>query len=164
LDALPGFGAGRLRAVRDSLAGRFRRPITVSSPGTPLAAKTVAQPPSITNQPTVDELLAVDQEYRTKAAADRLPKLAPRRYNPTGEAWLPILHTLRGQTHYTALYSNTACAHDLGTIKDWVVIYRDGHGHGHDGAGQWTVVTAHVACRLIRPAAMGRAAPSRLPP
>jgi putative hydrolase len=45
---------------------------------------------------------------------------------------------LRGDRHYTALYSNTALAHQLGTEHDWVIIYRD----DHDGDGQWTVVTA----------------------
>jgi hypothetical protein len=42
---------------------------------------------------------------------------------PSGEAWLPILHTVRGPWHFTALYSNTALAHELGRTGDWVVIY-----------------------------------------
>ena len=156
LAAVPGFGAGRLRAVRESLAGRFRqasptsrsraRAAGAAAPNGPVVSAT--QPATV--QPPVAELLGVDQEYRTKAAADRLPKIAPRRFNPTGEAWLPILHTTRGKSHYTVLYSNTARAHDLGTTKDWVVIYRD----DHDGAGQWTVVTAHFGAlagkRLVR--------------
>jgi putative hydrolase len=86
----------------------------------------------------VDVLLDVDREYRAKAAADRLPRIAPKRFNPQGEAWLPVLHTQRGKHDYTALFSNTARAHELGTTHDWVVIYRD----DADGAGQWTVVTA----------------------
>jgi hypothetical protein len=36
---------------------------------------------------------------------------------------LPILHTVRGTWHFTALYSNTALAHQLGRTGDWVVIY-----------------------------------------
>jgi putative hydrolase len=80
----------------------------------------------------------VDRDYRQKAQAQRLPTIAPRRFNPTGQAWLPILHTEQGKNHYTALYSNTARAHELGTLRDWVVIYRD----DSNGAGQWTVVTA----------------------
>jgi putative hydrolase len=40
--------------------------------------------------------------------------------------------------HYTALYSNTARAHELDMIHDWVVIYRD----DQDGDGQWTVITS----------------------
>src|SRR5438045_565631 len=51
-----------------------------------------------------------------------------RRYNPKGEAWLPVLHTKRQGWTFTALFSNTAQAHDLGKTRDWVVIYyeRDG--------------------------------------
>ena len=63
---------------------------------------------------------------------------APCRCNPTGKAWLPILHTHHDDRQYTALYPNTARAHDLGTTDDWVIIYRD----DHDGHGQWTVITA----------------------
>lgn len=129
LDQVPGFGAGRLRAVRESLAGRLHR-----SPRPPRPYR-----PTPTDQPPVAELLDVDREYRAAAKAGRLPRIAPRRYNPTREAWLPILHTQRGDVHYTALFSNTARAHELGTIRDWVVIYRD----DQDGSGQWTVVTAH---------------------
>ena len=83
------------------------------------------------------ELLDIDCQYRQAAQSGKLPLIAPRRFNPTGEAWLPILHTQRDQRHYTALFSNTARAHELGTLRDWVVIYRD----DHDGAGQWTVIT-----------------------
>lgn len=129
LDQVPGFGAVRVRAVRESLAGRFRR---YARP--PQQAR--AQPPA--DQPPVSELLDVDREYYQKVKAKALPKIAPRRFNPTGEAWLPVLHTVRGNTHYTALFSNTARAHELGATHDWVVIYRDDHG----GAGQWTVVMA----------------------
>jgi putative hydrolase len=82
--------------------------------------------------------LDVDREYRDRAAAGNLIKIAPKRFNPKGEAWLPLLHTVRGAWHLTALYSNTARAHQLGRITDWVVIYfhRDGQPEG-----QRTVVT-----------------------
>jgi hypothetical protein len=130
LDQVPGFGRRRVLGVRESLAGRLHR-----RPPAPDLAR--PQPPA--DQPPVAELLDVDQEYRWKASGKRLPRIAPRRFNPTRESWLPILHTQRGQTHYTALFSNSARAHDLGTIRDWVVIYRDDAA----GAGQWTVVTAH---------------------
>ncbi len=42
---------------------------------------------------------------------------------PEGKSWLPILHTSRGCWNLTALYSNTARAHELNRISDWVVIY-----------------------------------------
>jgi len=141
LAQVEGIGRGRLRGVRDSLAGRLRR-----RPPPPHRL----QPQPDTAQPAVEELLGLDREYRTQAQADRLPRIAPRRFNPTGQAWLPILHTERGANHYTVLYSNTARAHELGTTHDWVVIYRD----DHDGAGQWTVVTAHFGAlqgkRIVR--------------
>jgi len=86
----------------------------------------------------VVELIEVDQEYRREAAAGSLKLIAPRRFNPSGEAWLPVLHTTRGSRHYTALFSNTARAHQLGKTRDWVVLYYD----GHDGERQCTVITS----------------------
>jgi putative hydrolase len=66
-----------------------------------------------------------------------LPTIAPRRFNPSGEAWLPILETSRGAWAYRVLYSNTPLAHQLGQTRDWVVVFFE------DGAisGQRTVVT-----------------------
>ncbi len=142
LDQVPGFGDRRLRAVRESLAGRLHRTGKVPRPSRPLPV----------DPPPVAELLDVDREYRRRAAAGTLPRIAPRRFNPTREAWLPILHTQRGDVHYTALFSNTARAHELGTIRDWVVIYRD----DHDGSGQWTVVTAQYGPLRGRRSVRGR--------
>jgi hypothetical protein len=118
-----GFGQKRLSGIRDSLAHRLQR---------------VRPPVAARNGPSVDEILDVDREYRQKAASGDLPKIAPRRFNPSHVAWLPILHTTRRRRHYTALFSNTALAHRLGRTDDWVVIYWD------DGRGdrQCTVVTA----------------------
>jgi DNA polymerase (family X) len=87
---------------------------------------------------SVGELLDVDREYRDKADAGRLRKIAPKRFNPTGKAWLPVLETKRGKRRYTALFSNTARAHELGKTHDWVVLYYD---NGKDEK-QCTVVTA----------------------
>jgi hypothetical protein len=145
LTTVPGIGKKRLRGVRESLAGRFRRrPLPSGPPHTPPASV----PPDDT--PTVAELLEIDRQYRHMAELDRLPRIAPRRFNPTGQAWLPIMHTQRGERHYTALFSNTARAHELGTTHDWVVIYRD----DHDGHGQWTAITASYGAlsgqRIIR--------------
>jgi len=75
---------------------------------------------------------------REKAAAGKLPTIAPKRFNPKGEAWLPVLHARRGGWHFTALYSNTATAHRLGRTRDWVVIY---FYDGEHAEGQHTVVT-----------------------
>ena len=83
-------------------------------------------------------LLAIDATYRRQAATGELPRIAPRRFNPEGKAWLPILHAEREGWHFTALYSNTARAHDLGRTDDWVVIYFYDDDHRE---GQCTVVT-----------------------
>ena len=129
LARVEGMGENRVRAVRESLAGRFRRDRRGAESLRALAP-----------EPPVSELLDVDAEYRRKAEAGELPKIAPRRLNPTGEAWLPILHTARGERHYTALFSNTPLAHELGRTRDWVVIYREDDG----GQGQWTVITCRT--------------------
>jgi hypothetical protein len=130
LAQVPGIGRRRLTGIRESLAGRFRR-----GPMMPVPARTATQ-----DEPPVAEILDVDREYRVKSAKKKLPLIAPRRFNPKREAWLPVLHTTRDGRHYTALHSNTARAHELGMTGDWVVIYRD----DHDGHGQWTVVTSRL--------------------
>lgn len=143
LAQLEGMGRKRVRAVRESLAGRFRRGPQIPE-SIPRAGRATQVP--------VAELLDVDREYREKAAADRLIRIAPRRFNPTGEAWLPILHTHRDDRHYTALYSNTARAHELGTTHDWVVIYRD----DSSGDGRWTVITSRFGALKDRRIVRGR--------
>ncbi|MGE0766482.1 MAG: hypothetical protein AB7L90_08460 [Hyphomicrobiaceae bacterium] len=50
-------------------------------------------------------------------------KIAPKRFNPSGEAWLPVLHTSRDAWQFTVLFSNTQRAHELQKINDWVVVY-----------------------------------------
>lgn len=49
-----------------------------------------------------------------------------------------MLHAERGGWHFTALYSNTARAHELGRTRDWVVIY---YYDGEHVESQCTVVT-----------------------
>lgn len=88
--------------------------------------------------PSVELLLDVDREYRDQVASDSLPKIAPKRFNPEGRAWLPILHTNRQDWHFTALFSNTARAHELHHTHDWVVLYFFDDDHRE---GQQTVVT-----------------------
>jgi putative hydrolase len=89
-------------------------------------------------EPPVEMLLDVDREYRDAAAAGRLPRIAPRRFNPTGEAWLPILHTERDHWYFTALFSNTFRAHALERTRDWVVVYFHADARPE---GQRTIVT-----------------------
>jgi len=96
-------------------------------------------PSAPSEEPSVAEVLDVDREYRERAASGTLKRIAPRRMNPAKEAWLPVLHTERGPRHYTALYSNTPRAHELGKTHDWVVIYYDADGSSER---QCTVVTS----------------------
>lgn len=101
------------------------------------------QRPKMPNQSTIAEpavnlLLQVDREYLTKVDAGDLPMIAPKRFNPDGEAWLPVMHTTKNGWHFTALFSNTARAHQLDRTRDWVVIYFYDEQH-HEG--QHTVVT-----------------------
>lgn len=124
LEAVPGVGPRRTAAIRAGLAA--------------LLSRKGGHPRSSRLTPSVGTLLAVDREYRTRASADGLPKIAPRRFNPAHAAWLPILHTDRDGWHFTALYSNTAKAHQLGRTRDWVVVYFHTADHQE---GQQTVVT-----------------------
>lgn len=127
---IAGIGAKRLQGIRDLLATRLGR----------------IRPPRASvsrDEPSVSELLDVDREYREKAEAGRLRTIAPRRMNPSGDAWLPVLHTRRGDRHYTALYSNTPRAHQFGRTRDWVVIYVESPGaDGPATERQYTVVSA----------------------
>ena len=124
LASVPGLGTRRTEAIRAGLAtllGRGRRGRQTR-----------------TDAPTVDLLLDIDRQYRRSAAAGELPRIAPKRFNPEGIAWLPILHANRGKWHFTALFSNTARAHELGRTDDWVVIYYYDDDHRE---GQNTIVT-----------------------
>lgn len=89
-------------------------------------------------EPPVELLLQVDREYRADAEAGKLPKIAPKRFNPTGLAWLPVMHTQKSGWHFTALYSNTARAHELDRTHDWVVIHAEDQAHREHS---YTVVT-----------------------
>jgi predicted flap endonuclease-1-like 5' DNA nuclease len=90
------------------------------------------------DEPSVDVLLDVDREYRAKVKGKELRTIAPKRFNPKGETWLPILHTDRDKWHFTALFSNTARAHELDKVRDWVVLY---FHSDLGGEAQRTVVT-----------------------
>ncbi len=122
LASVPGMGARRVVMIRSTLAGMLGR----RRPGPPAT------------EPPVAVLLDVDEEYRQKAGAGRLARIAPHRFNPGGKRWLPVLHTERGAWHFTALFSNTARAHELGRTRDWVVIY---FRADHEIEGQRTIVT-----------------------
>ena len=126
LEHLPGIGPRRAAMLRAALAERLSR----TRPWT--------SGPNDSALPDVAVLLDVDREYRDKAERGSLQKIAPRRFNPSGEAWLPILHTERDAWHFTALFSNTARAHDLKRTDDWVVVYFHSDS---EPEGQHTIVT-----------------------
>jgi hypothetical protein len=127
LEKVPGVGPRRAAALRAALAEILDR--------TPLARRAT---PTAASEPDVATLLDVDREYVTRANAGALPTIAPRRFNPEHEAWLPVLHTHRDHWHFTALYSNTARAHELGRTRDWVVLYFHDDDHAER---QRTIVT-----------------------
>ena len=124
LTAVPGVGARRAAAIQAGLAALLGR------------GRSRRQAPQVL--PPVEMLLDVDREYRQRSTAGKLPMIAPKRFNPEGLAWLPILHTDRGKWHFTALFSNTARAHELGRTDDWVVVYFYNDDHQE---GQNTIVT-----------------------
>src|SRR5262249_41409161 len=117
-----GIGSKRLRGLIDALAGRLGR-FRLGDP--------------IIGEPSVADLLTVDQAYRVQAEQHLLPLLTPRRFNSNHQPWLPLLNTKQHGWRLRALYSNTALAHRLNQTRDWVVIYF------HDGqtSGQRTIVT-----------------------
>jgi predicted flap endonuclease-1-like 5' DNA nuclease len=122
--AIGGIGPRRLAILRAALGQMLAR------------IRVVRTQPS--DEPPVDVLLDVDREYRAKVQANQLKVIAPKRFNPRGEAWLPILHTTRDKWHFTALFSNTARAHELGKVHDWVVLYFHSDSGGE---AQRTIVT-----------------------
>jgi hypothetical protein len=117
-----GVGPKRLRGISDALAMR-------------LARRRLPEP--IRGEPPAALVLAIDEEYRNQAAGHRLPTIAPRRFNPDHEPWLPLYQVDRDGWRLRAMFSNTALGHRLGQTRDWVVItFNDGVN-----AGQRTVVT-----------------------
>ncbi len=125
LEAVPGIGSRRLQSIRASLAAALGR--TGRARALPAHAA-----------PSVAMLLEVDAAYRKGSANDEFPTIAPRRFNPEGKAWLPVMHETRDGWHFTALFSNTARAHELHKTDDWVVLYYYDSDHRE---GQCTVVT-----------------------
>jgi len=146
LQGVRGFGPRRVRAVREQLAsilGRSARHRARHRAWLERRRTEGADAESLP-RPRVATLLAVDAEYRERAERGRLRRIAPRRFNPEKRAWLPILHHERDGWHVTALFSNTARAHELGRTHDWVVLFYERDGD----AGQCTIVTeTHGALR-----------------
>ena len=138
---VPGIGPRRratILAVLDQRLARHRRETTAAHGG---------------DEPPVSLLLDLDHLYRAQAEAGELRRIAPKRFNPTGDAWLPILHAQRGDWHLTVLYSNTALAHELDRTRDWVVIYfQDADGP----EGRRTIVTERTGALAGKRVVRGR--------
>jgi len=126
LAKVPGLGPRRVQAIRDEAAAVLRQ----------RSLRAVVPEPA--ERPSIEDLLQADAEYRRRAAEGSLQRIAPRRFNPAHEAWLPILHTRTADGfQLTCFFSNSARAHRLSTTRDWVVIVYE-----RDGIeGQSTVVT-----------------------
>ncbi|MGC9369982.1 MAG: helix-hairpin-helix domain-containing protein [Paracoccaceae bacterium] len=124
LETVPGIGPRRASAIRASLGD--------------MLARRRRRGREDHEEPAVDLLLEVDALYRRRAQEGSLRRIAPRRFNPSGEAWLPVMHVDRDGWALTTLFSNTALAHDLGRTDDWVVIY---FGRPGGPEHQRTVVT-----------------------
>lgn len=133
LGELEGMGQKKVKGVKNALAGMLSR-----SAGRRSRQRQMSSQAS--ERPSVRLLLEIDAEYRKKADRDELRRIAPRRFNPEGEAWLPIMETRREGWKFTALFSNTARAHELGKTNDWVVIYYEKDGRQR----QNTVVTSET--------------------
>lgn len=140
LQAIAGIGPGRARAISEYLE-------LMLSPAHPHPhAGAAAQ------APPVELILELDADYRHLAQDGRLPRVAPRRFNPEHKAWLPVWHAMRDGWLFTVMYSNSARAHDLGKLRDWVVVlYKS-----DDGEGEATVVTEYRGAMQGRRIVRGR--------
>jgi hypothetical protein len=120
LAAVRGVGPRRAQALAaaldQALRARSRRPLR------PLPTRAAGA------RPPVSLLLDCDERYRAEARDGHLRRIAPRRFNPRGEAWLPVLHAELDGWSVTALFSNSGRAHALGRTRDWVVIHAERDG------------------------------------
>lgn len=129
-----GIGASKATGIGHALAGMLNRGARRRA----RRRQTDEEPQNDARRPIpVELLLEVDREYRRRARTGSLRHIAPRRFNPDNEKWLPIMEVERGGLPFTVVFSNTRLAHELGRTDDWVVIYV---GNGDDR--QFTVVTA----------------------
>jgi DNA polymerase (family 10) len=134
LASVQGFGEKRVEGVKTALAGLLSRSAQTRQRERTSSTKQKTTPEKA---PPLKLLLEIDEDYRKRAKKGDLHKIAPRRFNPDGKAWLPVMNEKRGGWDFTAMFSNTAQAHKLNRTDDWVVIYFERDGR----EGQHTVVT-----------------------
>jgi hypothetical protein len=139
LERVSGIGRRRAKAILDSvnaILNRASRRRAKRNRQFEQAADTDSAVPS-TARPSVAAILKVDELYRHRASIGKLKTISPRRFNPEDKSWLPIMHTEKEGWYFTALFSNTARAHELRKNWDWVVVYFEKDGYEN----QCTVVT-----------------------
>ena len=163
LAQLSGFAEGRTMLIRDSVgamldraaARQLRRATseamsretagTISSPSIAQRSQssTDRQQPleQTVDSPSIELLLEVDAQYRYLAKAGQLRMVTPRRFNPEGKPWLPVMKLQKEGWSFNALYSNTARAHELDKTHDWVVVYYEKVDEQVSHRGQCTIVT-----------------------
>jgi DNA polymerase (family X) len=125
LARVEGFGPRRIEAVQTALAGMLSQTARRTQQERMIGRKSKKDTEP---RPSVELLLKIDEDYRKRAEAGELRKIAPRRFNPKNKAWLPVMTRKEDGWTFTALFSNTSQAHQLEKTDDWVVIYykRDG--------------------------------------
>lgn len=143
LDQVPGFGEGRVAIVRDALAAMLNH--HASKQVRP--QRTVQKSLLVNAAPSVELLLEVDRQYRYLAKAGQLRMITPKRFNPEGKPWLPVMELKKEGWLFTALFSNTARAHELGKTDDWVVVSFERSQPGSQQQGQCTIVTEQYGAR-----------------
>ena len=167
LAQLSGFGAGRTMLIRDSVGAMLDRAAAQQlhrasrAMSSPSVAQRFQRPVNrqqtleqTADSPSIELLLEVDSQYRYLAKAGQLRMVTPRRFNPEGKPWLPIMKLQKEGWSFNVLYSNTARAHELGKTHDWVVIYYKKVDEKVSRHGQCTIVTetygAHRGDRVVR--------------
>lgn len=93
--------------------------------------------PNQAADPSIELLLEIDEQYRYLAKAGQIRMVTPRRFNPEGKRWLPVMQMNKEGWSLNVLFSNTARSHELNKTHDWVVINYSREGH----QGQCTIVT-----------------------
>lgn len=130
-----GVGEARSMAIADHLARRLD-----ASPRQGASQRLKSRRGNIAySSLSTASILRVDREFRELAEADRLTRIAPRRFNPSGKAWMPVWHTQYEGWSLTVMNSNSERAHRLDKTHDWVIVVatRDGIEE------QFTVVTEY---------------------
>lgn len=88
-------------------------------------------------EPSVEDILAVEDDFRRLCSAGVLGRAAPRAFQPEGARWENLLVCERGGWKFRAGWADTALAHRLGKARDWVEVHFERDGH----SGSRTVVT-----------------------